>query len=53
MLRGISDCPYRKLRPVHLKKSVCAEIINDFRIRVKWVSEARRPAEAALQVDPG
>jgi hypothetical protein len=35
------------------KKYVRHEIIDDFQIRVKWVSEGQRPAEAALQADPG
>jgi hypothetical protein len=29
------------------------EIINDFQIRVKWVSEGQRPVGAALEFDPG
>ena len=37
---------------VELKKSVCPEIIDDLRIRVKWISEGSRPVEATLQFDP-
>ena len=35
------------------RKLVGLEIIDDFQIRVKWVSEGQRPVEAALQVDLG
>jgi hypothetical protein len=40
-----SRCAPQEIRP--------PRIIDDFQIRVKWVAEAHRPVEAALQVDPG
>ena len=38
---------------VGIKKYVGPEIIDNSKIRVKWVSESQRPVEAALRVDEG
>lgn len=35
------------------KKSVCLKIIDDFHIRVKWVSEGQHPVEVVSPIDPG